>query len=321
MPETDGFTLAGRLKRNRVLSKTKIIMLTSAAEGTDAERCRKIRAAAHLNKPVKQSELLDAIATIFARRKRLKEKQAPVSTGDFSSPLRVLVAEDNPVNQALMLGLLKRQGHEVKVAANGSAAIEALARDSFDVILMDIQMPVMGGLQATVAIREKEQGSGRRIPIIGTSAHAMASDRDRAIEAGMDAYLVKPIRPGELYETMNRLTGRKPDAEIDEQSLLDGVGGSRSILRKLVTVFLKDSTRMIREIRKAAAARNGELIATASHALKGSSGNFGRNAVFETARQLEQAGKAGRIDEAPVLLKRLERDLAVLRKRLERLRK
>ena len=321
MPEADGFTLAGRLKRNRTLSKTRIIMLTSAVDRTDSERCRKIRVAAHLNKPVKQSELLDAIVQIFAGRTRLIKKKTVTRSGEPSNRLRVLVAEDNPVNQKLMTELLRRRGYTVKLAGNGKEAIEVLAEDRFDVILMDIQMPVMGGLEATAAIRKEEKGSGRRIPIVATSAHAMASDRSSALEAGMDAYLVKPIRPGELYQTINRLTDRKASPQIDEQSLLDGVGGHRQILRKLITIFLKDSPRMIKEIRKAVDSRNEEAIAAASHALKGASGNFGPNSVFNIAKQLEQVGKTGRMDEAPAVFKKLEKDLTILRKQLQRLQK
>jgi CheY-like chemotaxis protein len=182
---------------------------------------------------------------------------------------------------------------------------------------MDIQMPVMGGLEATTAIRELEKTSRARIPIVATSAHAMASDRNRAIEVGMDAYLIKPIRPNELYETIHRLTGR--ELHIDEQSLLDGLGGSRPILKKLIGIFLKDSPRMMKEIRKAIASRNDNSIAAAAHSLKGAAGNFGPNPAFNTAKELEQMGKTQRTTEASAVFKRLESDLANLRKRLQQL--
>src|SRR5262249_5078467 len=151
-------------------------------------RCRKARVAAHLNKPIKQSELLDAIVTIFARHLRSKRKETALRTNGNSDRLRVLVVEDNPVNQRLMKELLKRRGHAVLVANDGKEAIDLLSKRRFNVVLMDIQMPVMGGIDATIAIRKKENESGARIPIIGTSAHAMISDRRTALESGMDAY-------------------------------------------------------------------------------------------------------------------------------------
>jgi CheY-like chemotaxis protein len=319
MPEMDGFTLASRMKRNPALSKTKIIMLTSAVDRSDSERCRKIRVAAHLNKPVKQSELLDTIVTIFASRARPKKTAKHAQSTEPAQRLNVLVAEDNPVNQQLMRELLKRRAYAVKVANNGNEALELLAKNQFDIVLMDIQMPIMGGLEATTAIREQEKMSGAHIPIVATSAHAMASDRNRAIEAGMDAYLIKPIRPNELYETIHRLTGR--ELHIDEQSLLDGLGGSRAILKKLVGIFLKDSPRMMKQIRNAIATGNGDSIAAAAHSLKGAAGNFGPNPVFNTAKQLEQSGKAHRTGEASALFKRLETDLVALRKRLQEFKK
>src|SRR5262249_39173587 len=158
----------------------------------------------------------------------------------------------NPVNQQLMVELLRRRGYSAKLAHNGKAAVQALNREKFDVVLMDIQMPVMGGLDATVAIRQNEAQTGTHIPIIATSAHAMGADREAALKAGMDAYLVKPIRASDLYETIQNVTHDiVPQVRIDEQSLLDGVGGNPDILHKLVTIFLKDSARMIGAIRKA----------------------------------------------------------------------
>jgi PAS domain S-box-containing protein len=319
MPEWDGFTLASRLKRNRALSKTKIIMLTSASEATDAERCRKIRIAAHLNKPIKQSQLLETIVRVLAHRttkaKAAEKRQAHAT----SNRLRVLVAEDNPVNQKLIRELLKRRGCTVKLANNGQEAIDFFNKEGFDVILMDIQMSLMGGLEATQAIRKREGRSGTKIPIIGISAHAMASDRARAIETGMDGYLVKPIRPAELYQTIDNLTVGKSKLHIDEKQLLDGVGGRRQLLQKLIAIFLRDSPRMIREIRKAVESRDSEAIASASHALKGAAANFGSNSAFDTAKQLEAIGKSGSTIEAPLLFRKLEQELEILRSALRRL--
>jgi PAS domain S-box-containing protein len=320
MPETDGFALAARMKRTRALSRTKIIMLTSATEQADADRCRQIHVAAHLNKPVRQSELLNTIVRIFAKHPHTKARERKHQR-TASRLLNVLVAEDNPVNQELMKELLGKRGYTVKLARNGKEAIEALGKDRFDLIVMDIQMPVMGGLEATAAIRAKEKVSGKRVPIVATSAHAMPSDRTTALEAGIDAYLIKPVRPNELYETLDRLTGSEPAIHLDEDLLLKGLGGSRPLLWKLITAFLKDSPRMIREVRKAVTSRDAEAIAATSHALKGASGNFGRIPAFHTALELERIGKTGRVDEADAVFKTLERDLASLCSQLRTLRK
>jgi PAS domain S-box-containing protein len=318
MPESDGFGLARRVKQNRSLSKTRIIMLTSAVDRHDGERCRKLRIAAHLNKPVKQSDLFDTIARIFATRPPSKRK-TPKRAVDPANRLRVLVAEDNPVNQVLMTELLKRQGHMVRLASDGKEALEELAANRFDVILMDVQMPVMGGLEATVEIRRQETRSGSRIPVVGTSAHAMPPDRQAALDSGMDAYLIKPIRPNELYETLDRVTGHASSVPLDEAALLEGVAGKRPLLRKMVTIFVKDAPRMMKEIRKAVESRDPEAVAASAHALKGAAGNFGPNPVSNTSKELEAAAKAGRMNEAPVLFERLAKDLKDLTKQVRRL--
>jgi PAS domain S-box-containing protein len=318
MPDVDGFALAARIKRNRAFSKTRIIMLTSAVGRTDAERCRKLRVAAHLTKPVKQSDLLDAIVTIFARRTRLRQIAAPAAKP--MRRLKVLVAEDNAVNQTLMLQLLRKRGYSVKLAPNGKEALAAFDKEQFDVVLMDIQMPVMGGLEAVAAIRKREGANGARTPVIATTAHAMTSDRSRAMRAGMDAYLAKPIHANELYETIEQVTGaktlRKP---IDERSLLDGVGGDRRILRQLITIFLKDCGSMMRRIRLAIDGADAAGLAAAAHALKGAAGNFGPNSTFETAKELEHIGKTGHLDRARTHFERLEQDLRALKEHLKQI--
>ncbi len=321
MPETDGFTLAGRVKRNKSLARTKIIMLTSAVNRTDAERCHKLRVAAHLNKPVKQSELFDTIITIFANRKRRAgpRKAEPLASRS-TKRLKILVAEDNPVNQQLMLQLLKRRGHTVRLATNGKEAVDVASHETFDLILMDIQMPVLGGLDATARIRKRESSGAVRIPIIATTAHAMPDDRSRALEAGMDGYLAKPIRAGELYQMIDSMTGKGSSEEpIDEQSLLDGVGGSRAILKKLIAIFLKDSPRMLREIRKAVRSGNPDAIASTSHALKGAASNFGPNSVAQISRELEGIGKSGETANAQAVLAKLEAQIEPFHARLKTL--
>ena len=197
MPEMDGFAVAERIQRDPELAGTAVMMLSSADLRGDAERCRALGIAAYLRKPVKESELLDAILAVLG--------VAPVTRAEPSSPaadalpppsrrLRILLAEDTPVNQRLAVTLLEERGHTVVVANDGREALDILERESFDLVLMDVQMPRMDGFEATAAIRAREAGTGRHIPIIAMTAHAMKGDRERCLAAGMDGYISKPIR-------------------------------------------------------------------------------------------------------------------------------
>ena len=211
MPEVDGLTLVEWIRRDSELADTRVIVLTSGARPGDSRRCEDLRITASLMKPVKQSELFDAIATSMGMDITEKGSEA-VSRGEPTvtlPPLRVLLAEDSLVNQRLAVGLLEKHGHSVTVANNGKEAVEWFAQESFDVILMDVEMPEMDGFEATAVIRVKERHSGGRVPIIAMTAHAMKGDRERCLEAGMDGYVSKPIRVQQVLETLQAvLNGR-----------------------------------------------------------------------------------------------------------------
>ena len=201
MPEMDGFALAEYIKRHPSFRAATIMMLSSAGQRGDAMRCRELGVAAYLTKPIRQSELMDAILSALGTRAKSEAKPALVtrhSLRESQHRLRVLLAEDNAVNQLVALRLLERIGHTVTVAASGKKALEAWEKDSFDAILMDVQMPEMNGWEATQAIREKERTTGGRIPIIAMTAHAMKGDDERCCAAGTDDYLTKPIRKCEV---------------------------------------------------------------------------------------------------------------------------
>jgi two-component system, sensor histidine kinase and response regulator len=205
MPEMDGFVLAECIKRNPDWKTATIMMLSSAGQRGDAKRCRDLGIAAYLTKPVRQAELLDAILTALGT-KPIKEATPALVTRhslrENGPHLRILLVEDNPVNQALAVRLLEKRGHTVAVAGNGKEALAALEKQSFDLVFMDVQMPEMDGFEATAAIREKEKASGHHLPVIAMTAHAMAGDRERCLEAGMDDYISKPIRPQELSDLL-----------------------------------------------------------------------------------------------------------------------
>ena len=229
MPEMDGFQLAEEIRVNPRLSCTMIMMLTSAGQRGDAARCRELGLEGYLTKPISQAELLDAVLRV-AGAKRPVAKPALVTRHalrEDGKSLRILLAEDNAVNQLLASRLLEKHGHNVVTVGNGRAALERLEKETFDLILMDIQMPGMDGFEATRVIRKQEQSSGKHLPIIAMTAHAMEGDRERCLAAGMDDYIAKPIHAKDLIDAIENLGGSLAVAEVAtsgkcrEQDLID----------------------------------------------------------------------------------------------------
>jgi len=213
MPEMDGFTLAERIKQSPELASAVIMMLTSAGQRGDAARCRELGIAAYLTKPIKESELLKAIRIALGARSQKEARSALItrhSLGEGRQRLRILLAEDNAVNQMLAVRWLEKRGHSVTAVPDGKEAVAALERQGFDLVLMDVQMPEMDGFEVTAVIRAKEKATSAHIPIIAMTAHAMKGDEERCIAAGMDAYVSKPIQPEELFEAIESLVAGAP---------------------------------------------------------------------------------------------------------------
>jgi CheY-like chemotaxis protein len=207
MPRMDGFGLVSHLKDSVKFSMPTIMMLTSGGQRGDAARCEELGIAAYLNKPVRQAELREAIVRVL----HAKQEGSPVSLitryslrdkGDLLRTLHVLLAEDNRVNQKIATRLLEKRGHHVVLAVNGEEAIAALAQRSYDLVFMDVHMPGMDGIEATIAIREREKLTGLHQPVIALTALAMIGDRERCLAAGMDGYLSKPIDLQKLDEIL-----------------------------------------------------------------------------------------------------------------------
>jgi two-component system sensor histidine kinase/response regulator len=226
MPKMDGFTLVEQIRKRPELATATIMMLTSAGHRGDASRCQELGVAAYLLKPIRQSELREAIARVLGAH--AENGAIPLITRfslhdghDRLASLRVLLAEDNAVNQRLAVKLLEKRGHSVVVAGNGSEALAAMDKQDFDLVFMDVQMPEMDGLEATAAIRGQEKITGKHQPIIALTAHAMKGDREKCIAGGMDGYLTKPIRPQELDDVLEDFIQRRspmtPAAEMAEQ--------------------------------------------------------------------------------------------------------
>jgi signal transduction histidine kinase/DNA-binding response OmpR family regulator len=212
MPEMDGFSLAERVRDDPKLAGSPIMMLTSAGQCGDIARCKELGISAHLTKPVSQSELHETILMLLDQTVATSLPDAPIRhqvihQRRVESSLKILLAEDNPVNQRVAVRLLEKRGHKLTVAGNGREALAALQKDVFDLVLMDIQMPEMDGFEATAAIRESERGTGKHQPIVAMTAHAMKGDDQRCLDAGMDGYLAKPIRSEEVYKLLDGFPG------------------------------------------------------------------------------------------------------------------
>jgi signal transduction histidine kinase/DNA-binding response OmpR family regulator len=225
MPKMDGFELIERIRQGSISSTATIMMLTSAGHRGDAARCHELGVAAYLLKPIRQSELREAIALVLGARKQkgaipLITRYSLHDAREPSGSLRLLLAEDNPVNQRLASRLLEKRGHSVRVVGNGLEALEAVEKERFDLVFMDVQMPVMDGFEATTAIRKREGAGGIRLPIVALTAHAMKGDREKCLAGGMDGYLSKPIRPQELDEVLQDYLARRAEsAETPESAL------------------------------------------------------------------------------------------------------
>ncbi len=259
--------------------------------------------------PVKQTELLEVIQTVLQMSNRQQ-----IATGIKTSragPLNVLLAEDNPINQRLAVALLEKHGHRVTVVGDGEQAVEAVRKGSFDLILMDVQMPVMDGLQATREIRLLESRTGLRTPIIAMTAHAMPTDRQRCLASGMDEYLAKPIRANDLAQMIDDVVGTRtaehevelPDEAgqpvgdmVDWERAMMTVGGDRGLLRELIEVFLQERDEMLGAIRKAIETRDAKELRRASHSLKGALTHLGIPGPAEFARQIEDSATDSEVD-------------------------
>jgi two-component system sensor histidine kinase/response regulator len=210
MPDMDGFDLAGKIKKNEQTVNSIIMMLSAGGQRGDAALCRKMGISAYLVKPVKLSDLYNAIKMALGYFKNEKDGKTGLITQhslrEAEHSLKILLAEDNPINQKLAIRILEKQGHMVTLAKNGEEALKQLGKRPYDIILMDVQMPVMDGLTATRAIREREKATGTHVPIVAMTAHALEGDRERCLNSGMDDYISKPLHFKVLTDIICRLT-------------------------------------------------------------------------------------------------------------------
>jgi PAS domain S-box-containing protein len=322
MPVMDGFSLAAKIQQSPRLAGASIMMLSSGARPGDRARCFELGISAYLTKPVKQSDLMDTIVSALVSGRGGRKERPEARPPKVASGLHVLVAEDNLVNQQVAVGLLERAGHQATVAENGRKVLALLETATFDVVLMDVQMPEMDGFEATKAIREREQARGGHLPIVAVTAHAMKGDAERCLAAGMDAYLAKPLEPRELASVIaGVLRGAAPGAEtappapvpapevVDEARLLERVGGNRKALADLVRIFRADWPKQVARLREAVGQDDAAALRASAHALKGSVANFAAPLATEAALRLQKMGEAGRLAGAAGALEHLEREV------------
>jgi CheY-like chemotaxis protein len=329
MPVMDGFELAARIRSHAGLSGGAILMLSSGGGIGQAARAKEAGVRLTLVKPIKQSELLDAIMTVLGQGPEpLAQPGAAVRS---SGPrLRVLLAEDNPVNERVARTILEKQGHTVVVAHNGREALELARAERFDVVLMDVQMPETDGMAATRAIRQIESASGAHVPIIGLTAHAMKGDRERCIAAGMDGYVSKPIQPAALFAAMDQAIAQQPVSAqeeavpqsasvLDEKSLVALVSSDTRLIQELAGLFLEDSLRRLAEIRGALESGDLSLVQTAAHTLKGSAGSLCGASTANAALRIETLAEAGDLAQARMVYPALSEEVSKLQQALTRL--
>ena len=305
MPVQDGFELARMIKANRTLCGSMLMMLTSADRPEDLARCEEHGISSYLIKPIKQSELLDAIVLAVGAKSPLASSATlpAASNQRAAQPKSILLAEDSLINQKLAIGLLERWGHRVTVANDGEQAVRLSAEQPFDLILMDVQMPTLDGLDATRVIRVREQKSGIHIPIVAMTAHAMKGDRELCLEAGMDGYLMKPIRAEQLFRQIEEISNSLPAAESSLETATStgvvnwalagqAVNGDQNLLDQVLAAFLEEGPQLVETLKITQASGEWKRFQRAAHTLKSALRTFGV-ASADRVEELEMTAKAG----------------------------
>jgi two-component system, sensor histidine kinase and response regulator len=320
MPKMDGFELIERIKDDLTPGIAAIMMLTSGGRRTDAARCEELGIAASLLKPVRQAELREAIARVLGgsgRSRRPEDIPSEAIRGIPSEPsvLEILLAEDNEVNRRLAIRLLEKRGHRVDVATNGREALLSLGKWHYDLVLMDVQMPEMDGIEATAELRARELETGLHVPVIAMTALVMKGDRERCLAVGMDGYLSKPIRAAELDEILEKFMALKNPLEeepqkplesapedgrgtIDENDLLQRVDDDRELLAELVALFREGSPKQVDQIKTAFERRDALEVRLGAHSLRGTLANLSASSAAALAAEMEAAAEMGDMPRA-----------------------
>ncbi len=307
MPDMNGFTLAAQIGQEPRLAGATILMLSSSDSVRESARVRELGVAASLVKPIRQSELLDAIMDALSASPGGRRQPAPPARAPSvpaQRQLRILLAEDNAINREYAVRILEKRGHSVVTASDGRQALSAIRSEPFDVVLMDVQMPVMDGLEATSAIRREETLKGTHIPVVALTASAMTGDQERCLRAGMDAYVSKPLQPEELYQvvegfrpasekgqTVGSIAGNSKDPFFDRDAALARFGFDEELLGQITALFSQEFPGLLAEVRESIDRRDGRSLEHSAHKLKGAVGILGTQGAIEAAQRLEAMGR------------------------------
>lgn len=337
MPDEDGFAFTQWIRNTSAIAATPVILLTSGGRMGDQQRRRQLGVAAHLMKPVKQSELYEnIIRALGVTRADDVDRTSGADIADSTPPLEILLAEDSVFNQRLAVTLLEKRGHTVTIANTGRQAVELSAEKAFDLILMDVQMPEMDGLEATQRIRDREQRQhGDRTPIVAMTAHALKGDRENCLDRGMDDYISKPIDQDQLFRTIAQFAG-EPRAEADIQAVVETpeaqhesassaevvadvvdleaakarVGGRKETVKTLALILVQECPKLLGQLDEAIQTRNAKEMRRAAHTIKGSSSHFLAKYVVSAAEVLEGFGERAEFEEAPQAYETLAHEVA-----------
>ncbi len=310
MPDMDGFQLATAVRADKKIKRTNLLMLTSARQRGDGERCRELGIRGYLTKPISRSDLLEALGTVLAG--------SPEETGtpdvvtrhtiaESRATLRVLLAEDNPVNQQVAVAMLVKRGHEVHVSSNGREAVDAVKERDYDVVLMDIQMPEMDGFEATHAIRALPKG--KDLPIIGLTAHALSGERERCLSHGMTEYLAKPFKAHELFALVEGAGQRKaapavpapaaaPPVDLEGFRATLREAGAEQALYSIIDTFVRQAPDRLAALAAAVAGGTGTEIARAAHVYRGAAATIGARELAGLLERVETTAHAGDVEQA-----------------------
>ncbi len=324
MPGMDGFSMVEQLRSVVATAETPVIMLSSGYRSEDNDRIAKCHLHKLLLKPVKQSELLNAVlGALIPRSGSLPEESRPTADPSAvgSSRARVLVADDGEANRQLAVGLVTQSGYEAEVAHDGREAIEKVGTGTFDLVLMDVRMPILDGLEATRRIRQLEEQTGKHIPIIAMTAHALKEDCARCLEAGMDGYLSKPIRKRELQQAIVRFLPAdeevSPPGKVQWNVVLESVGGDPDLLAKVLGATLVECPSLIDRLRKAIQREDVTAAGSAAHALKGSLRLLELTELTDMLERIEKLRGSGDLSTAEAVVERVDEWWCTIRQEIE----
>jgi CheY-like chemotaxis protein/nitrogen-specific signal transduction histidine kinase len=342
LDDGDGFALTAVIQQLPGWGGGTILVMSPAERQLLSDRCHGLKIAAQLDKPILQSGLLDAVLTALSDRRSEPTGDGRTRQEPPIAPrsLRILIAEDVPANQEVIKTILTGRGHSVRGVMNGREAVEWFTREAYEVILMDVQMPEVDGLQATRMIRSFEAQTGSHVPILALTAHALNGDRERCLEAGMDDHISKPIDVGEVIRLVERYGTRTEEHSVAAEEAKEQLGkpnerdrlcaepvfhpqvalarlrGSFRLLQDLARLFFRDSQDLVEQLHRGIAEGNAQEVERAAHSLKGLAANFEAREAVAAARCVEQLGHAGNLAAAPPAADKLEHEIMRLKEAL-----